>query len=230
VYCAQSFDNIKLALEDADIAKIFLNGQPVTAKPDGWYVDKSIGTVLLGSLREGENTIEVILPFGKRTNVEWCYLLGDFGVCMFGEYRELVPLQRYIGFDNIMFQGLAHYGGNMTYQIPVKTDGGDLRITVPHYAGAAVKAKLAGQEGYLIYAPYQQVFRNVPAGEHMLELTLLGHRANSFGPVHLADTANPGSSPKFWRTVGTEWTDSYRLRPLGILSPPIIEQLKMQKS
>ena len=48
-----------LALEDADVAKITLNGALVTARPDGWFTDKSIGTLLLGTLVAGENIIEV---------------------------------------------------------------------------------------------------------------------------------------------------------------------------
>jgi len=227
VPCAQSFENIKLALEDADVARIFLNGKKVENQPDGWYVDKSIGTVLLGTLPEGENTIEVILPFGKRTNVEWCYLLGDFDVAVRGEYRQLIRANRCLGFDDLAMQGLAHYGGNLTYKLPMKTNGGDLRITVPHYAGAALKVRLAGQEGYIIYAPYQYIFKNVPAGEHTLELTLLGHRYNSFGPVHMTETDNPGSAPKRWRTEDAGWTESYRFKPMGILSAPSIE-LRME--
>ena len=226
VCCAQCFENIKLALEDADIAKITLNGKAVNSKPDGWYVDKSIGTVLLGYLREGENIIEVTLPFGKRTNVEWCYLLGDFGVELRGEYRELVKAHKELGFDDLTRQGFAHYGGNLTYKLPVKTAGGDVRVTVPHYAGAALKAKLDGKQGYIIYAPYQLTFENVTAGEHTLELTLLGHRHNSFGPVHQADSANMGSAPAAWRREGDCWTESYRLKPLGILSAPIIEVIE----
>jgi len=225
VHCAQPLENIHLAMEDTDVATVRLNGKAVDLTPDGWYVDKSIHTVPLGTLRQGENVLEITLPFGKRTNVEWCYLLGDFAVQVFGEFRLLTPLQDYIGFDDITRQGLAHYGGNLTYQIPVCSDGGDIRITVPHYAGAALKAKLAGVEDYIVYAPYQLTFRNVPAGEHTLELTLLGNRNNSFGPVHMADTTAKGSSPRKWRTVGSDWTESYRLRPLGVLSAPVIEQL-----
>ena len=224
VPCAQEFENIKLALEDAEVAKIFLNGRMVDAAPDGWYVDKSIGTVLLGTLPKGENIIEVILPFGKRTNMEWCFLLGNFGVRVYGEYREMVPLQDFLGFDDITHQGLAHYGGNVTYLVPVTSHGGDVTVAVPHYAGAAMKAKLAGQEGYIVYSPYRLTFKDVPAGEHILKLTLLGHRHNSFGPVHLADPKDLWIGPNAWRSVGDKWTESYRFKPVGITSAPRVTE------
>lgn len=224
IQCAQAFQNIRLALEDAAVTEITLNGEKVTAKPEGWYVDKSIGVVTIGDLQAGENILEVQLPFGKRTNVEWYFLLGDFGVQLFGEQRVMVPLQNFLGFDDITRQGLAHYGGNVTYQIPLETKGGAVTVQVPHYAGAAVKAKLGEQEAYIVYAPYKATFQNVPAGKHMLELTLLGHRHNSFGPVHLADEKNLWIGPDAWRSVGESWTESYRLKPMGITSAPRITE------
>ncbi len=224
VPCTREFHNIRLALEDAESARIFLNGKQVSSCIDGWYVDKSISTVLLGTLQKGDNIIEIILPFGKRTNVEWCFLLGDFGVRVYGEYREMIPLQDFLGFDDITTQGLSHYGGNVTYLVPVNTDGGDLIVTVPHYAGAAVRVKLGERQDHIVYAPYQVKFKNVPAGSHTLELTLLGHRHNSFGPVHLADPKDLWIGPNAWRSVGDKWTESYRLKPVGITSAPRLSE------
>ncbi|MBP3381072.1 MAG: hypothetical protein J6L00_00375, partial [Clostridia bacterium] len=225
VRCAVNVPSVKLALEDADVATIALNGTPVTAKPDGWFTDKSIKTVLLGDLKAGENYIDVSIPFGRRTNVEWCYLLGDFGVDVFGGYRELVSPKALLGFDDVTRQGLAHYGGNITYHIPVTTYGGKLQVEIPHYRGAAVKLELDNEKSYIIYPPYTAVLSNVPAGEHVLNITLLGNRYNCFGALHLADLNEKWIGPNAWRSVGNRFTDSYRLKPLGILSAPVIKEL-----
>lgn len=80
--CAVS--GAKLAMEDATLAHIILNGEPVAAQVDGWFVDKSIRTMTLPELREGVNTLEVTLPITRRDGLEWCYLLGDFGVEIMG--------------------------------------------------------------------------------------------------------------------------------------------------
>ena len=112
----------------------------------------------------------------------------------------------------------------MTYHIPVETKGGDVTVQVPHYAGAAVKARLNGEAGYIVYAPYKLTFRGVPAGKHTLELTLLGHRHNTFGPVHLADEKDTWIGPNAWRSVGEKWTESYRLKPMGLTSAPRITE------
>jgi len=78
-----------VTINDVDLA---LNGTRIPADSNGWFADKSIEKVRLGRLREGENVIEVVLPFRPRTNTEWCYLPGEFGVDIAGEYRE--PVQK----------------------------------------------------------------------------------------------------------------------------------------
>ena len=224
VNCACDIADIKLALEDAEAARIICNGKPVTARPTGWFTDKSIGTVTIGNLHAGENILEVALPFGRRTNIEWCYLLGNFGVQVLGEYRCLTVCQRQLGFDDVTKQGLAHYGGNITYHIPFATKGGTVSVTVPHFAGTAVKVSLDDQNGYIAYPPYRLELGTVAAGNHILRLQLLGNRHNCFGAVHLADPKYRWLGPDSWRTSGSLWTESYRLKPLGILSAPIIEE------
>lgn len=226
VRCAEAIANAKIALEDAEIAEISCNGVKITAKPDGWFTDKSIGTVPLGALRQGNNRIEVILPFGRRTNVEWCYLLGDFGVRVCGEFRELVPRAETLGFDDVTRQSLAHYGGNITYHLPITTAGGKIRVTVPHFAGTALRVEVDDRKGYIAYPPYRLELGSLSAGTHLLKLTLLGNRANCFGPIHNADPLYRWLGPESWRTTGCEWTESYRLKPLGILSAPIVEEFE----
>ena len=224
VNCACDIADIKLALEDAEAARIICNGKPVAARPEGWFTDKSIGTVAIGDLHTGENILEVAFPFGRRTNIEWCYLLGDFGVQVCGEHRCLTAQQTRLGFDDVTKQGLAHYGGNITYQIPFTSHGGAVTVTVPHFTGTAVKVSLDGQEDYIAYPPYRLALGTVTAGDHILRLQLLGNRHNCFGAVHLADPKYRWLGPDSWRTTGSLWTESYRLKPLGILSAPIIEE------
>lgn len=216
---------VSLALEDAELAAVTFNGAPIDANPDGWFVDKSIGIRPLGLLQVGVNIIEVELPFGRRTNIEYCYLLGEFGVSVMGEYREVTAPPTRLGFDSITHQGLAHYTGNITYRIPVSTKDGKLCVTVPHYAGAAVKVRLDASEKTVIYPPYKCTLP-VSAGEHTLEITLLGNRFNAFGHLHAGAQSDHWIGPNAWRTLDN-WTESYRLRPLGILTAPIIEQLEL---
>ena len=224
VFCQEEMQNIKLALEDAEVAKILCNGKPIAAKPDGWFCDKDIRTVPLGTLHAGENTIELALPFGRRTNVEWCYLLGDFGVSVQGEYRVLTPMPEKVGFADLSQQGLAHYGSNITYQFPITTAGGKVSVWIPHYAGSGVWVQIGQEKSCVVYPPYQTEL-SVPAGTHTVTMKLLGHRHNSFGPIHNADPKFIWTNPPRYRVTGSSWTESYRLKPLGILTPPIFEEI-----
>ena len=225
VNCADAVSGVKLALEDADIAKITVNGAQVTAAPDGWYVDKSIGAVALPGLNAGVNHLEVVLPFGRRTNVEWCYLLGNFGVEIQGSSRRLTTLPEALGFDDITRQYLPHYTGNVTYDVPVESTGRNLRVTAPHYSGAAIRVSLDDKPaGYIIYPPYTLDLGKVEPGSHSLKLTLLGNRENGFGPLHRADCTNSWIGPDAWRTTGAKWTESYWFTKMGILTAPWVEE------
>ena len=224
--CDEKIKNVKLALEDARESKIVLNGKEIKAEPDGWFVDKSIETVALPTLKKGKNVLELTQPFGRRINLEWCYLLGDFGVTIKGEYRSIGKKPTLIGFDDITYQGLAHYTGNITYNVEIETTGGKVELETPHYAGAAVKVEIDGKKDYIIYPPYKLDLGRLPAGKHSLKLTLLGNRYNAFGALHLADSERFWLGPDMWHTKGAHWSESYRFRPLGILSAPYITETK----
>lgn len=98
--------------------------------PDGWYVDHAIRTVPLPEVREGENVLELCLPFAQRTQLESLYLLGDFDVQLAGVRAVLTPPRREIGFSSLTMQGMPFYGGNVTYHLPVEvpSDGARLRV------------------------------------------------------------------------------------------------------
>lgn len=224
IHAACPVQGARLALEDAAAAAVRLNGQEVTAPVDGWFVDKCIGTLPLPQLHAGANLLEITLPFGRRDGLEWCYLLGDFGVTLQGSRRCLTPPAETLGFGDVTRQGLPHYSGNITWRIPVESSGGRLRITAPHYTGAAIRVALDGQDaGYIIYPPYTLALNATP-GKHEVALTVLGHRENAFGPLHKADNADVWIGPDAWRTTGDRWTDNYRLAPLGLRSTPTIAQ------
>ncbi|MGN0802454.1 MAG: hypothetical protein ACI4MF_07675 [Candidatus Faecivicinus sp.] len=227
VQCAKAVSGAKLALEDAELARVSLNGRAVESKADGWFVDKSIGVLALPALAAGINELVIELPFGRRTNVEWCYLLGDFGVTLAGSHREIVERPLKLGFGDITRQQLPHYTSNIAYEIPIETSGGRIRVTAPHYTGAAIRVSLDGEErGYIVYPPYALELE-AAAGAHRLTLTVLGNRQNAFGPLHRADSTNSWVGPDAWRTTGARWTDSYWVSPLGLRTAPTIEECEI---
>ena len=166
------------------------------------------------------------MPFGKRTNTEWCYLLGEFNVLVEGTERTLVPASGEIGFSDISRQGLAFYGGNVIYDAEAEVPAGDMQIHVSHYRGALIRVAVDGEDqGVIAYAPYDLTVKNVTAGRHKITLTLFGNRYNTFGALH--DVENPvWVGPDLWRTKGDRWMYEYNLRETGILSGPVISVYK----
>ena len=218
------YENPFIALEDADIATIKWNGEAVTAKPEGYYVDLSIQKVALPPLRKGVNTLTVTIPFAVRSNCEAMYLLGNFGVRVTGRRLTVTHLPETVGFSDLTYQGLPFYGGAISYMIPVDAPADwNALVRVPHYTAAVNTVELDGEKRAVIaYPPYLADIGTVPAGKHELTVTAYVTRRNCFGDVHNADERFSWQGPSAWVTGDTLWTYEYRLRRTGVLTTPII--------
>ena len=74
-------------------------------------------------------------------------------------------------------------------------------------------------EGSLVaFSPHRASLGVLEKGKHTIHICLYGNRFNGFGTLHNADPAYMWYGPDSYRTNGAQWTDSYRLRPSGILS------------
>lgn len=217
-------EKIRLALENAQKADILWNGKAVSHETAGFYVDWEIPTVVLPPLEKGENLLEVTLPFEKKETVEWCYLLGNFGVSISEDQKILVPLPEKLKFGSIVPQGFPFYGGTVTYHIPFCAESaGTLAVQLPEYHAAVVKAQVDNGNAHTIaFAPY---ICRIPttAGKHMLELTAFLNRTNSFAPVHNANPNETWFGWTAWETQGEQWTYNYVLQPEGIVATPILK-------
>lgn len=216
----------QLALEDAASTRIVLNGEEVPSAVQGYYVDKAIERVALPPLRQGENLLSLTAPFGRRTNLEWCYLLGDFGVRVNGSAATLTARPHQVGYGSIVHQGYPFYTGNFTYRFSV-SGGGRLRIRVPKYRAALMAVSVDGVfAGRIICAPYTVTTPPLPDGDHTVEIRCFGLRQNGFGQVHHEPGVYFYQNSNSWRSEGDLWLDEYQLRPMGILKRPEIDALR----
>lgn len=222
-----SCSGIQLAIEDAPQVQLTFNGKAVPSAVTGWYTDKSIQTIALPPLQEGDNVLEAVIPFGKRTNLEWAYLLGDFGVEAVGCHVQIVPTPAELAFGDFTKQGFPFYGGNITYHIPVCCDGGELTIRASQYRGSLQTVSLdSGLENPMIYPPYTVSLGTPAAGPHTVNLTLYGHRRNAFGPIHLTDRQERWIGPNAWRSEEERWSYDYQIAEEGPLSTPVITETR----
>jgi hypothetical protein len=214
----------KLALEEPLTAKITFNGNQIDHTPDGWYVDKCIETVPLTPIHVGENVLEVTVPLGTRTNLEWFYLLGDFGVRVDGCVKTITKKVEKLAFGNVVSQGLPFYTGNITYEFPVKVaEDGRLAVRAEQYRGALIEVFLDGKTvGNIIFSPYTIQLDGIEPGDHTLGLKLYGTRQNGFGQLHHTHGLYFYQSPDSWYSTDALWTYEYQLKPVGILKSPEI--------
>lgn len=213
-----------IALENGAKAKITLNGEAVTEPPCGYYVDKNIVTRALPPIKKGENALEISVPFGVRTDLENCFILGDFGCECVGDNIKLTEKRSEHYYGSVVNQGYPFYGGNLEYRTEFELESvADVRFAVSLFGGTFVKVILDGKDvGNIAFAPYELTLKGVSAGAHKLSFVLFGNRYNSFSALHnlSADKPRVYIGPAYWRSSGDNWSYEYRQREFGILKKP----------
>ncbi len=218
------YEGAYLALEDAQAAEINFNGKAVDNTVVGEFVDISIFKIKLPPIKKGENELVITYPFGESSNLESVFVLGKFGVNLSGTKATITALPEKIGFGDITSQGFPFYGGNITYKMDVEVKNNQFKVVASDFMGALVSARLDGKEiGKIVYPPYLASTKDVENGKHTLELTLYGHRYNTFGPVHLVDEKESWHGPDAWRSTGFNWSYEYVLRKIGLFKAPVTE-------
>jgi hypothetical protein len=212
----------ELAFEQATSTTLALDGQPITAVVTGWYVDEAIERVLLPPLEPGTHILELTLPYGPLTDIEACYLLGNFGVQVSGRHASITSPVRSLAFGDWTRQGLAFYGGTVTYQATFQVpEWGNYALHIPHFAAPLLDLVVDGQPpAPLAFAPYSLEVGPLAPGKHTVDIIAYGNRVNTFGNLHYPPEHLAWYGPNSWRTQGDNWTDEYQLRPQGILSAP----------
>ncbi len=223
IWSQEELSGLHLALEDAEEMEILINGKWIPSAADGWYVDRDILTVPFDELSAGSNEIQIRIPYNKKRNVEAMYLLGDFGVSVFGSRTILQKRQEKLLFGDITRQGFPFYGGNITYSIPVVLPKGEVEIQVSRFRSPLLKAEWDGEEkGNIALSPYRINIGRADAGEHRLGITSYGNRVNTFGAVHNCNEVERWFGPNAWRSIGAEWSYEYYINETGILKAPEI--------
>ncbi len=224
VHSAIDYADPILALEDADIAEITWNGEKVTYSDLGYYTDMSIRKTALPALKKGDNILTVKLPFGKRTDIEAMYLLGNFGVQVAGKHLTVTELPEKIGFSDITYQGMPFYGGMVSYHLLIECDEEwDAVLKLPHYRAAVNTVEVDGEKKAVVaYPPYACDLGVLAPGKHEITVNAYISRRNCFGDVHNADERFSWQGPSAWVTTDSRWTYEYRLYRQGIISTPLI--------
>lgn len=212
----------QVALEETKHTRIRLNGQAVEKRDAGYFVDECIRRIPLPVIPAGESVLELEIAYGPQVNVEWCYLLGSFGVQLAGSRAELVPMPDHLTYGDYSAQGLPFYAGNVSYDITLEAkEAGEYVLAAEKFRAPLLKAELDGRTvGRIALAPYQLDLGWLEKGSHTLTLTSFGNRCNAFGAVHNCNEKTTWFGPNAWRTQGAEYSYEYQLIRMGILTAP----------
>lgn len=222
IYSETELKNISLAVEDLENIEVYLDDKMVINNDIGWYVDHAIRRVKLPDIDKGVHKLVLKIPFTKKTNVEWCYLLGQFAVQVRGRKKEITCEKQDLMFGDLSNQGMPFYGGNLTYESVIDTDSGNLNIEISEYRGALIKVQVDDNEmKNLIFSPYRIDCGYVDKGKHIVKITVFGTRCNTFGPLHNNNKTEEWYGPNIWRTKDSKWTYEYQLEKTGVLKTPL---------
>ncbi len=217
-------EKVSLGIEHAERVKIVFNGEQVSNKDTGYFIDTIIRVVPLGKLKVGTNILEVTVPLTDKTDTEWCYLLGDFGVKVEGVNKTVIERPKQIDYSSTTLQGMAFYGHNVIYhdKFALENDS-DVTLSVKNFNAQVLRVSVDGVDaGLIAYAPYELDIPNLAQGEHKIDIKAYGSLINTLGSLHDAlRRSNVG--PRMWQTVDHEWTDEYMLRDFGIVEAPKIK-------
>ncbi len=213
-----------LAMERPEKAAISWNGQvlprPEDREEEGYFVDSFIRKVRLPGLRAGINELVLEIPYGRKTNLENIFLLGDFGVEVRGTSAAVIEKPERLYFGEIATQGMPFYGGSLGYIMECTLREEEaVCIRVPHFKAPVLGVRLDGEDaGRIAFAPHVLSLGVCKAGVHRLEIRAYGNRFNSFGTLHNSNDEYQWYGPDSYRTGGYEWSEDWMLRPFGVMS------------
>ena len=142
--------------------------------------------------------MEATVPFTHRIGLEWCYLLGDFGVRIEGKSRCGDSTCQALSFGEYRTPGTSFF---MVEILPIicryRSEQMALLyiflIIVAHLVAVEKDGKRLGET---TFAPY-----DLEVGQaDSIDLVLFGNRVNTFGAVHMVGEDDRFLNPGSWRT------------------------------
>jgi len=195
-----------LVMEWHDSMKVTLNNKTVDFQNAGTHWERNFRSVpIVGYLQAGENTVEVSFPYDCLSEIEPIYVIGDFGVRLDSQEPVITSRAAKLELGSWVQQGLPFYSGEVTYLIPFDAplDGSRIRLRLRNPQGTLFRLRVNGQDaGKILWSPYQSDLTPfVLKGANLLELTVVGSRQNTFGPLHDRQSDGEGAvaSPEHYQ-------------------------------
>ena len=223
-FACEAFMPIQLVMESPDRFTAFCNGHPLRYEESGFFWADDCFKMLeipVEYLKPGRNEIVLRTRFRESTNLESVYLLGDFGVSLDGTLPVLTKLPETLSIGDAAEQGLAFYGGKITFFCPVPEDAGSrVQAQIRRFGGACIS--YGGGESVSAWPPFRtdvSKFLEERDGVRVLPVTVVLTRRNTFGPFHTVPAVLPAMGPEAFEPAGDAFQSAYGRIPSGLLEP-----------
>ena len=217
---------IYLAAERPEKMSYYVNGHALEYNEDnGFWIDRCFKKMEIpnSALKIGENVISVSCDFLRTTNIESVYIVGKFGVSVDGKCKTITTLPSKIGFGRLENYALPFYTGKVSYKIPhsvmpkvALADNQKLIISAEKFYGAYAEITADGKKQILPWDPYECDVTDAYLKGCDIQVSVMGTRRNTFGPLHLNPAKHSAYGPDHFRTAGDGWSDSYLFVDSGV--------------
>lgn len=218
-----------LVFEQAERFRFLLNGQQIMEKPNGWYLDRSMATLKLPFLLEGENVLEVISEYSHDMEIEDAFLIGDFAV---DNSRNLVKEPEGLRFGDWCLQGYPHYCGSINYHFDLDADireGKRIVLELGAYEAVTLSLKVNGRYEQAIpwrAAGKVELTDWLIQGINRIDIEVIGSPRNLLGPLH--ETRSDRAWMDWWsfHPSGPDYTPEYILKPYGLMGQILVYRIE----
>jgi hypothetical protein len=222
--------SLELALERPWLYSVAVNGHVVPYADAPRWFDEDMRKASIGRwVQAGANTITLTAsPFNMLCELAPIYVLGDFALTA-GDVGFTLGAPRPLTLGDWTTQGAPFYPHGVRYRahFTLERAAAGLRIELPPYAGSALGVRLDEQDaGWILWPPYRlDTTTRVTAGEHTLDVEVLGHLKNMMGPPFNEGLPGPWS----WANCPPSPPPGsrYRFYPCGLDALPRVQALRL---
>lgn len=219
--------DIKCMVETPDKLKVSVNGVYLDMnKPHGTYLDPCFALYPIEDfVHEGENVIEIEGMLGIGSDVENCYLFGDFALDREDGFAVIAPKTRVNG-EDITKEGYPFFTGHvyLHQEVDIKRDGGNIYIAFEKMEDTMARIYLNGHlAGTVPWEPFIVDVTDLAVdGRNEVMVELVTTRHNLFGPHHNKNgEVRKFCTPNIW-TNELMWTDDYFFMPVGVTGGKVL--------
>lgn len=224
-----SFDECKLIVENPECFEIYLDGKSIDNKSFGYLFDKEFKTVNLPTITEGRHKITLKCKYKNSTELENCYLAGNFGVTA---DRCLCELPKHVSLGDITQQGFLHYGGDFDYmfECDISDLSNDIYIDIGAFKGACAYVKINQAE---INVPWKansviNITKNLRIGKNEIIVGISASLRNLLGPLHITNKPEVTKDSCF-APSGDNYTNNYITSECGLYDIKLFKKGKRYK-